>query len=77
MNKLYLYSTIACHLCEEAEEMLVELQQTVEFTLVKRDIIDNAQWLEKYRVSIPVLELNQKELLWPFNKSQIVKFLED
>jgi len=77
MNKLFLYSTEVCHLCEEAEALLNQIALPAKLQIEKRDIIDKDEWLEKYRISIPVLALNGKELYWPFNKIQIEQFLEE
>jgi glutaredoxin len=70
--EVILYGTVACHLCEQAE--VIMLQSGFSFT--KRDIVDHEDWLERYRVHIPVVTLNEKELFWPFDKQQLANFLE-
>ncbi len=74
MKTIKLYSTIACHLCEQAEALIDNVGIPENYVLVKRDILDNQQWLEKYRVLIPVIEFDGNELLWPFNEKQLKTF---
>ncbi len=71
MAEVILYGTVACHLCEQAE--VIMLQSGFSFT--KRDIVDHEDWLERYRVHIPVVTVKEKELFWPFDKQQLVAFL--
>ena len=64
MSKLILLSTSACHLCEQAEDLL----KRINIDYQKIDIAEQEQWLECYAIKIPVI-LNtetQKELCWPF-----------
>jgi len=75
MSSLYFYTTVTCHLCEEAETLLNQIALPANLQIEKRDIIDKEEWLEKYRISIPVLAFNEKELNWPFNKNQIEHFI--
>ncbi len=66
---LILYSTTACHLCEEAELLLT--QAKLQWQAI--EIADNDKLLELYSHKIPVLRnsITQKELCWPFNLSDI------
>lgn len=64
MNKLILLGTSACHLCEQAEDLLKQAGIAYQ----KIDIAEDEQWQARYAIKIPVL-LNtelQKELCWPF-----------
>ncbi|GFO72123.1 hypothetical protein BJAS_P2108 [Bathymodiolus japonicus methanotrophic gill symbiont] len=64
-----LLGTSACHLCEQAEELLQQLDIVYE----KIDIAEQEQWQERYANKIPVL-LNveeKKELCWPFTIADI------
>ncbi|WP_421681783.1 glutaredoxin family protein [Stutzerimonas urumqiensis] len=71
-----LFGTLGCHLCEQAELLLMPL---VEHGLMVEliDISDRDEWLEDYGVRIPVLRRadNGAELDWPFNTEQVVRFL--
>lgn len=69
MSKFILLGTSACHLCEQAEELL----NTKKVVYQKIDIAEQEQWQEKYAIKIPVL-LNtecQQELCWPFTEEDI------
>ena len=69
---MILYGTSACHLCEQAESMLV--QQGAEFRSV--DISDSDELFERYGLTIPVLQNdNGQELNWPFSPLQLAEFL--
>lgn len=69
-----LFGTLGCHLCEEAE---VVLQPLVAQGLVVEllDIIDSADWLERYALTIPVLRRvdTGQEISWPFNEDDVVQ----
>ena len=73
VNQLILLSTSACHLCEQAEALL----QQLDITYQKIDIAEQEQWQERYAIKIPVL-LNtesRQELCWPFDIEQIQAFI--
>lgn len=67
-----LFGTEGCHLCEEAEELLVAAG--LDFT--SRDIMANEQWQADYGLLIPVLwhAPSQKQLNWPFDSLQLKAF---
>jgi len=71
-----LFSTLGCHLCEQAESVLMPF---VEHGLLVElvDIAERADWVERYGLRIPVLRRldNGAELDWPFEAEQIVTFL--
>ncbi len=71
-----LFGTLGCHLCEEAEALLMPL---VERGLVVEllDVADRPEWVERYGVRIPVLRRidTGDELDWPFDGQQVVDFL--
>jgi hypothetical protein len=77
MQKIILYSTLACHLCEIAEEIVSNRISGTDFLLTKVDIADDLELLKKYGVSIPVLysEKINKELFWPFDSGCVDDFL--
>ena len=72
MADFYLFGTEACHLCEEAEAVL--LQQGIEFKF--QDIMENEEWLQKYALKIPVLLHigSQQQLDWPFDGQKVQSF---
>jgi len=72
MADFILYGTEGCHLCEEAEALL--LQAGLDFE--KQDIMDDKQAQQLYAVRIPVLQHRHSllELGWPFDSQQLHKF---
>ena len=77
MKELKFFTTQGCHLCEQAEEILVTLQKEYIFELEVIDIAADKELVERYGLSIPVL-LNAatgEELYWPFNADKIASLL--
>lgn len=74
---LVLYSTEACHLCDEAVKVLVETHQTLMFEVYVEDIAESEALVEKYGTRIPVLfdEQTNKELDWPFTSGEAQEFI--
>ena len=75
MPSLILYSTLGCHLCEQAQQLCV---QVLGEAVPEIDIIDDDALYERYGVRIPVLQRqdNGMELGWPFDADAIMRFLE-
>ena len=74
MSKTTLLGTSACHLCEQAEDLL----KAINVSYQKIDIAEQEQWQARYAIKIPVL-LNsecQQELCWPFAIEDIQAFLQ-
>ncbi len=76
---LILYSTSHCHLCEQAEALLLKLalEHGVNFQSV--EIADNANLYELYEIKIPVLKRvdTDVEICWPFNEDDISLLLRE
>ena len=74
MNKLTLLGTSACHLCEQAEGLLNDINIAYE----KIDIAEQEQWQERYAIKIPVLlnTSDTRELCWPFTIHDIQAFIK-
>jgi fumarate hydratase, class II len=76
--KYLLLGTSCCHLCETAEQMIIECLQTVSVVQLELiDIAEQIQWQQDYANLIPVL-LHQKSLQslnWPFTKAHILTFI--
>lgn len=71
-----LYSTTACHLCEQAIRILSTLSpHPVDFIAI--DISEEDALLERYGTRIPVLFHipSGQELGWPFDKDDLEKFM--
>ncbi len=70
---LILYGTEGCHLCHDAQTLLNHLGLAWQDV----DIIDHEDLLENYGARIPVLQLQSRELDWPFQSQDIMRFLND
>lgn len=84
MKVLTLYTTLGCHLCEEAELILLPLLQQQGYRLEKVEISESEELVELYGVRIPVIALPESlasgreepiELGWPFDLEQLNRFL--
>jgi hypothetical protein len=78
--KIYLYSTLGCHLCEQAKVILWPLLLQYQFRLVEVDIADSDELIEQYGTRIPVLSTHQldanadtSQLNWPFSADDVDK----
>jgi hypothetical protein len=73
MSGLILYGTSNCHLCEQAEAKLSNMELSAE----KIDIAKDGALLERYGTRIPVLRRadNDMELGWPFDTAAVRRFL--
>ena len=77
---LILFGTSACHLCEQAEEMLTALlPQFPQLNVTFVDIAEETQWQQRYAIKIPVLynPENQSELSWVFNTNDVITFINE
>lgn len=86
-SALYLYTTLGCHLCEQAEDMLgavllhVNRQRSVAglppLVLQPVEIAQEHALVELYGLRIPVLRMQDqtRELNWPFDQAGIFAFL--
>jgi len=78
MKQLVLYTTSHCHLCEQAEAMLIHLKCRYEVNWLLQEISDDDDLTEKYGIRIPVIARidNQAELNWPFTENDIAIFIQ-
>ena len=75
MSQLLLYYTEHCHLCDEAEALLLMAGLAGGYTKIEID--DDPQLLERYEIHIPVLKrvADDGELYWPFGLRELQAFL--
>ena len=82
MIKIEFYSTLGCHLCDDAEELLNQYQKssladknTLEIIMI--DVARSDDLMELYGIRIPVLKRldNNNELGWPFDLAMLNNFL--
>lgn len=73
---LILYSTSACHLCEEAERLLAPWV-SAGLRIRVDDISDSDTLFARYGLTIPVLKRcdTGAELNWPFDPDVIARFV--
>ena len=76
--QIYLYSTLGCHLCEQAKAILWPLLLKYQFQLLEVDISISDDKIEQYGTRIPVLGAGENfaELNWPFTPEQVDSFFE-
>jgi hypothetical protein len=72
-----LYSTSACHLCEQAAEILTALASH-DFHWQEIDISNDDLLLNLYGTKIPVLRdtAGGQELNWPFTHNEVIDLLK-
>lgn len=68
-----LYTTLGCHLCEQAREWVAMVDPEVSLQLI--DIADDDALLARYGERIPVLAQEEKELAWPFGLLDVQQWL--
>lgn len=75
-TRLTLYSTSACHLCEEAAALLNSLPAS-SYHWQEIEISEDEMLLQQYGLTIPVIrrEDTGEELVWPFNHGQLLALL--
>lgn len=77
MPDLVLYSTSACHLCEQALDLFADIDESLRPSLI--DIVDDEQLMQRYAIRIPVLGIAgqpQHDLGWPFDGAQLQAWLQ-
>ena len=75
--RVNLYTTVGCHLCEEALVMLQRLQGSHAFDICEVEISESESLMDRYGIRIPVIAVDGggTELGWPFNVEQLEAFI--
>ena len=75
MKELILISGKDCNLCREAQLLLsqINLKDCILSTV---DIYSKRIYVDKYWDKIPVILYGEQELLWPFDKEEVIKLLD-
>ncbi|MDM3871097.1 glutaredoxin family protein [Porticoccus sp. W117] len=73
--ELVLYTGPQCTLCDKAKQVIWPVIAATGHKLVERDITSDIAWLRKYRTTIPVVALGDRELNWPFDQQQLYQWL--
>lgn len=78
MSQFYLYTTLGCHLCEQAESLIKTQEAALGFSWQAKEIADQDHLVELYGVKIPVLHCctTQLELSWPFDEDELLEWLQ-
>lgn len=63
--KVIMYMHDTCSLCDDASVLLNMLMSDYDFTIEERNIYTNDTWLEKYGLTVPVIEIADKQLMYP------------
>ena len=74
MKEVILVTGKDCHLCEQAKDLLTELQDD-QLIFIEKDVYSKRDYLDKYWDKIPVILFKDLELLWPFNQENIKDLL--
>lgn len=69
--KVLLYLTEACSLCDEALDLLIQTPELTGHILETIDVATDDGLLTQYGESIPILEIADQQLVWPFTSSDI------
>ena len=74
MKEVILVTGKDCHLCEQAKDLLTELQDD-QLMFIEKDVYSKRDYLDKYWDKIPVILFKDLVLLWPFNEDNIKELL--
>ena len=76
MNKIKIYSTPTCHFCHMAKDFFKEKGLEFEDFDVSVDFDKRKEMLEKSgQMGVPVIILNDKDIIVGFNKPKIIEIL--
>jgi len=73
-----LFTTAGCHLCELAYDLLLKVSADLSVEINPVEIGDDDDLVERYGVTIPVVQLdNGEELNWPFDEFELKQFISN
>jgi len=72
---LVLLSTQHCTLCEQALDLLLSMPELRGRALEVVDVAGHDRLLERYGERVPVLLFRGRELGWPFDREEVVRFV--
>jgi hypothetical protein len=75
---LILYTTSHCHLCEQAESILIHISVFNDIVWTTQEISEDSILLQRYEIKIPVIKRvdNEIEIAWPFTAMDIRSLIE-
>lgn len=73
MQTLSLFSTLGCHLCDEAKVLIYPLLNEYSLELKEVDIATSRDLVAQYGVRIPVIQLmnSSYDIGWPFDETAL------
>lgn len=74
--KLLLYITDACSLCDAAMDLIIAMPELTGHVLETVDVATDDALFEQFGDSIPVLEVADKQLSWPFTERDISTLIQ-
>ena len=79
--EIRLYTTLGCHLCEQALAMFDYLRQNDtdinnRYIINLVEISESEKLVEEYGIRIPVLAKPNSELAWPFEFEELQSWLK-
>lgn len=79
MIRLTLYTTLGCHLCEQAREIIRHSKYAENIELELTEIADSDELMKRYGISIPVVRLGgrEEEIGWPFDVERFEGWLAE
>ncbi|MXZ56218.1 MAG: glutaredoxin family protein [Gammaproteobacteria bacterium] len=69
--KIVMFVTDACSLCDQALDIMFGMPELTGYVLETVDIATDDSLLKQFGESIPVLELADRRLFWPFTEGDI------
>ena len=78
MSEYILYSTLGCHLCDQAKSIIDPVIERYKLRYTEIDIADDHQLSDVYGVLIPVFKYSYCEsyLNWPFTTKELEQYLQ-
>lgn len=74
-----LLGTTGCHLCEEAQLIVLDVIEQTAIQAILIDIADHADsdaLIARYGLRLPVLRIDERELDWPFSAEQVIQWMQ-
>lgn len=77
--QITLYTTQGCHLCDEAEHILAQVQPSIaSLSIQYQEIGDDDELVARYGIRIPVIAKEDgEELGWPFDQIIVENFINE
>ena len=78
MTQVLLYTTLGCHLCDDALAITQPILDKKGWAVSLVEIADSPELIDRYGIRIPVLARvdNQDEIGWPFGVGEVELLLD-